>query len=130
MAKLFGPSSGIPASLWALGFVSLLMDTSSELIHSLLPVFLTTALGASAFTVSLIESVAESTALIVRVFSGTLSDWLGRRQELAVAGYGLAALSKPLFAPASGADMVSRHASWTVSDQSTTNPHRVIADAR
>lgn len=106
MAKSFGNSSAIPASIWALGFVSLLMDTSSELIHSLLPVFLTTALGASAFTVGLIEGMAESTALIVKVFSGTLSDWLGRRKELAVAGYGLAALSKPLFALASSADMV------------------------
>lgn len=106
MIKLFGTSSGIPASIWALGLVSLLMDTSSELIHSLLPVFLTTALGASAFTVGLIEGVAESTALIVKVFSGTLSDWLGKRKELAVAGYGLAALSKPLFALASSADMV------------------------
>ena len=89
-----------------LGFVSLLMDTSSELIHSLLPVFLTTALGASALTVGVIEGVAESTALIIKVFSGTLSDWLGRRKELAVAGYGLATLSKPLFALAASADMV------------------------
>lgn len=103
---MLGTSKRIPASIWALGLVSLLMDTSSELIHSLLPVFLTTALGASAFTVGLIEGVAESTALIVKVFSGTLSDWLGRRKELAVAGYGLAALSKPLFALASSADMV------------------------
>lgn|SRR5574338_40900 len=106
LAKLFVISGGIPTGIWALGFVSLLMDTSSELIHSLLPVFLTTVLGASAFTVGVIEGVAESTALIVKVFSGTLSDWLGRRKELAVAGYGLAALSKPLFALAGSADMV------------------------
>lgn len=82
------------------------MDTSSELIHSLLPVFLTTALGASAFAVGLIEGVAESTALIVKVFSGTLSDWLGRRKSLAVVGYGVAALSKPLFAIAASVDMI------------------------
>lgn len=81
--------------------MSLLMDTSSELIHGLLPVFLVTALGASAFTVGLIEGVAESTALIVKVFSGMLSDYLGKRKGLAVAGYGLGALSKPIFALAS-----------------------------
>lgn len=81
-----------------LGFVSLLMDVSSEMIHSLLPVFMVSGLGASAFAVGIVEGVAEATALIVRVFSGTLSDVLGRRKALAVAGYGLGALSKPLFA--------------------------------
>jgi len=81
-----------------LGFVSLLMDVSSEMIHSLLPVFMVTSLGASALAVGLVEGVAEATALIVRVFSGTLSDYMGRRKPLAVAGYGLGALSKPLFA--------------------------------
>lgn len=96
----------IPLSIWVLGFVSLLMDISSELIHSLLPVFLVTTLGASAFTVGLIEGFAEATALIVRVFSGTLSDYLGRRKALAVIGYGLGALSKPLFAVATSAGMV------------------------
>ena len=96
----------IPASIWALGFVSLLMDTSSELIHGLLPVFLVTALGASALTVGLIEGLAESTALIVKVFSGMLSDYLGKRKLLAVAGYGLGALSKPIFALASSAGIV------------------------
>jgi MFS family permease len=84
----------------------MLMDTSSELIHSLLPVFLVTVLGASAFTVGLIEGAAESVALIVKVFSGTLSDYLGRRKALAVTGYALAALSKPLFALASSPGMV------------------------
>jgi MFS family permease len=74
------------------------MDVSSEMIHSLLPVFMVTSLGASALAVGLVEGVAEATALIVRVFSGTLSDWMGRRKPLAVAGYGLGALSKPLFA--------------------------------
>ena len=91
-------SEGLPRDVWALGFVSLLMDTSSELIHSLLPVFMVAALGASPFAVGVVEGVAEATAMIVKVFSGTLSDFLGRRKELAVAGYGLGALSKPLFA--------------------------------
>ncbi|HZV54863.1 MAG TPA: MFS transporter [Rhodocyclaceae bacterium] len=96
----------IPASIWALGFVSLLMDVSSELIHSLLPVFMLTALGISAFTIGLIEGAAEATALIVKVFSGALSDWWGRRKPLAVLGYGLGAASKPLFALAGGAGLV------------------------
>ncbi len=81
-----------------LGFVSLFMDISSELIHSLLPVFMVTSLGATALMVGVVEGVAEATALIVKVFSGTLSDWLGRRKGLTVLGYGLGALSKPLFA--------------------------------
>lgn len=88
----------MPASIWALGFVSLLMDISSELIHSLLPVFLVTGLGASMLVVGLLEGAAEATALIVKVFSGALSDWWGRRKPLAVLGYSLGALSKPLFA--------------------------------
>ncbi len=88
----------IPAAIWALGFVSLLMDVSSELIHSLLPVFLVTTLGASALTVGAIEGTAEAAALIVKVFSGTLSDRWGRRKPLALLGYGLGAASKPLFA--------------------------------
>ena len=81
-----------------LGFVSLFMDISSELIHSLLPVFMVTSLGASVLVVGLVEGVAEATALIVKVFSGTLSDYLGKRKALAVFGYGLGAISKPLFA--------------------------------
>jgi sugar phosphate permease len=85
-----------------LGFVSLLMDVSSEMIHSLLPLFMVTALGASALTVGLVEGAAEAAALIVKVFSGALSDWLGRRKGLALLGYGLGALSKPLFALAGG----------------------------
>ena len=88
----------IPPTIWALGFVSLLMDVSSELIHSLLPVFMVVSLGASAFAVGLIEGAAEATALIVKVFSGVLSDFWGKRKPLAVLGYGLGALSKPLFA--------------------------------
>jgi len=81
-----------------LGFVSLFMDVSSELIHSLLPVFMVTSLGASVFAVGIIEGIAESTALIVKVFSGVLSDYLGKRKSLALIGYGLGAASKPLFA--------------------------------
>jgi MFS family permease len=81
-----------------LGFVSLFMDVSSELIHSLLPVFMVTALGASMFLVGVVEGVAESTALIVKVFSGAISDYFGRRKGLVVLGYGLGALSKPIFA--------------------------------
>jgi len=91
-------SSAIPRGVWMLGFVSLFMDVSSELIHSLLPVFMVTTLGASALMVGVVEGVAESTALIVKVFSGTLSDWLGKRKGLTVLGYGLGAISKPLFA--------------------------------
>jgi MFS family permease len=83
--------------VWALGLVSLLMDTSSEIIHALLPVYLVTVLGASMVTVGLIEGIAEATASITKVFSGALSDWLGRRKLLAVIGYGLAAFSKPIF---------------------------------
>lgn len=96
----------IPRAIWALGFVSLLMDVSSELIHSLLPVFMFTALGISAFTIGIIEGTAEATALIVKVFSGALSDWWGKRKPLAVLGYGLGALSKPLFAIAGGAGLI------------------------
>ena len=88
---------GLPRSVWALGLTSLLMDTSSELIHGLLPVFLVVTLGASATALGVIEGIAEATAQITRVFSGWLSDALGRRKALTVAGYGLAAVTKPLF---------------------------------
>ncbi len=91
-------SSKVPASIWVLGFVSMLMDISSEMIHSLLPLFLVGSLGASALMVGLIDGAAEATALIVKVFSGGLSDYWGKRKGLAVFGYGLGALSKPLFA--------------------------------
>ncbi|MBA3888991.1 MAG: MFS transporter [Gemmatimonadaceae bacterium] len=77
------------------------MDFSSEMIHALLPVYLVTVLGASALTVGLIEGVAEATASITKLFSGALSDWIGRRKLLTVAGYGLAAVTKPVFALAS-----------------------------
>jgi MFS family permease len=96
----------LPASIWALGFVSLLMDVSSELIHSLLPVFMVTVLGTSVLAVGLIEGAAEGIALIVKVFSGVLSDYMGKRKPLALLGYGLAAVSKPLFALASTTGVV------------------------
>ena len=95
-----------PSGVWALGFVSLLMDVSSEMIHSLLPVFLVTTLGTSVFVVGLMEGAAEATALIVKVFSGVLSDYWGKRKPLAILGYGMGALSKPLFALASSAGLV------------------------
>lgn len=96
----------IPGAVWALGFVSLLMDTSSEAIHSLVPVFLVSVLGASPATVGLIEGVAEATASVTKIFSGTLSDWLGQRKRLAVFGYGLSTLTKPLFAVATTPGMI------------------------
>jgi MFS family permease len=98
--------TGIPSGVWVLGFVSLLMDVSSEMIHSLLPLFMVTVLGASALTVGVIEGIAESTALLVKVFSGVLSDYLGKRKGLALFGYALGALTKPMFALASGVGMV------------------------
>ena len=88
----------IPAGVWVLGFVSMLMDISSEMIHSLLPLFMVTTLGASAFAVGVIEGLAESTALIVKIFSGAFSDYLGKRKGLAIVGYAMGALTKPLFA--------------------------------
>jgi len=96
----------IPAGVWVLGGVSMLMDISSEMIHSLLPLFLVGGLGASALTVGLIEGMAESTSLVVKVFSGTISDYLGRRKPLLLLGYGLAAFTKPLFALASTTGVV------------------------
>jgi MFS family permease len=98
--------SQIPRGVWVLGFVSLLMDVSSEMIHSLLPLFMVTVLGASALTVGVIEGIAESTALLVKVFSGVLSDYLGKRKGLALFGYALGAFTKPVFALASGVGMV------------------------
>jgi MFS family permease len=96
----------IPAGIWALGFVSLLMDVSSEMIHALLPIYLVTVMGASMVTVGTIEGVAEATAAITKVFSGALSDWLGKRKLLAVIGYGLAAVTKPVFPLASSVGWV------------------------
>jgi MFS family permease len=94
-------SRHLPAGIWALGLCSLFMDMSSELVHSLLPVFLTTVLGASMVTVGLIEGVAEATAAFAKVISGSLSDVVRKRKGLVVFGYGLAALTKPIFPLAS-----------------------------
>lgn len=96
----------IPSGIWVLGFVSMLMDISSEMIHSLLPLFMVGTLGASALAVGLIEGLAEATALIVKVFSGAISDYLGKRKGLAVFGYALGAVTKPLFAIASTISIV------------------------
>jgi MFS family permease len=87
----------IPTGVWVLGFVSMLMDISSEMIHALLPVYMVTVLGTSTLAVGLIEGVAEATAAITKIFSGALSDWLGKRKALAVLGYGMAAFTKPIF---------------------------------
>ncbi|WP_059775844.1 MFS transporter [Burkholderia ubonensis] len=96
----------IPRTVWALGFVSLLMDLSSELVHALLPVYLVTTMGMSVVALGVLEGAAEATALIVRIFSGAISDWLGRRKALLLAGYGLAALTKPMFPLAHGPGLV------------------------
>jgi MFS family permease len=87
----------IPRGVWALGIVSLLMDISSEMIHALLPLYLVTVLGASMLAVGVIEGIAEATVSIVKIFSGALSDRLGKRKLIAATGYGLAALTKPVF---------------------------------
>ena len=87
----------VPAGIWTLGFVSMLMDISSEMIHALLPIYMVTVLGTSTLAVGIIEGIAEATAAITKVFSGALSDWLGRRKDLAALGYGLAAFTKPVF---------------------------------
>lgn len=104
MVPRFATLSRIPKGVWVLGGVSLLMDVSSEMIHSLLPLFMATTLGASVIVIGIIEGVAEATALILKVFSGVISDYVGKRKGLALLGYGLGALSKPLFAiaPTSG----------------------------
>ena len=89
--------AALPTSVWALGFVSLFMDVSSELIHAVLPVFVVGTLGAGAVWLGVIEGVAEATASIVKVFSGVWSDRWGKRKPLLLLGYGLAAITKPLF---------------------------------
>lgn len=101
-----GAFGKVPAGIWVLGFVSMFMDISSEMIHGLLPMFLATTLGASTLTIGLIEGLGESTALIVKIFSGAWSDYLGKRKGLALLGYSLGALSKPLFAVAPTASVV------------------------
>ncbi len=96
----------LPRAIWALGFVSLFMDASSELVHSLLPVFMVSTLGASVASLGLLEGLAEATAMICKMFSGVLSDWIGKRKILAVIGYGLSALTKPLFPMAQSLEWV------------------------
>jgi MFS family permease len=96
----------LPRGVLALGFTSLFMDFSSEMIHATLPLFLTATLGASVWTLGWIEGVAEATASVSKVFAGAASDWLGRRKPFALLGYGLAALSKPLFPLAASASTV------------------------
>ncbi len=91
----------VPRGVWALGFVSLLMDVSSEMIHALLPVYLVAVMGTSVLAVGIIEGIAEATAAVTKVFSGAISDWLGKRKLLAAIGYGMAAFTKPVFPLAS-----------------------------
>jgi MFS family permease len=93
----FGRLRLIPSSVWALGVVSLLMDFSSEMIHALLPIYLVGTMGTTMAQVGAIEGVAEATASIVKIFSGAVSDWFASRKLLAILGYGLAAVTKPLF---------------------------------
>jgi len=104
--------AAVPRSVWALGLVSMCMDLSSELIHSLLPLYMAVGLGATTLVIGIVEGVAESLALIVKVFSGVLSDWFGRRKPLVVLGYGLAAVSKLAFplAPTLGWIVAARFA--------------------
>jgi MFS family permease len=96
----------IPRTVWALGLVSLLMDTSSEIVHALLPLFMTAQLGLSVAMVGLIDGVAEATAAIAKVFSGYISDRTRRRKPLILIGYGLAAVTKPVFAIAGSAGLI------------------------
>ena len=103
MAAPEGGRTPLPRTVWALGLVSLCMDVSSEIIHALLPLFMTVTLGLSVATVGLIDGIAEATANITKLFSGWLSDRIGRRKPLILIGYGLAGLSKPLFPLANGA---------------------------
>ncbi|WP_369990594.1 MFS transporter [Pseudomonas xanthosomatis] len=101
------PHHPLPRSVWALGFVSMFMDISSEMIHALLPLYMVGVLGTSVLAVGLIEGIAEATAAITKVFSGALSDRLGKRKLLTVLGYGLAAVTKPVFPLASGLEWLT-----------------------
>jgi len=105
-----GERHRIPPGVWTLGFVSLLMDTSSELVHALLPLYMVGVLGASVFVVGIVEGVAEAIALMVRVFSGYWSDALSRRKPLVVLGYAMGAVSKLVFplAPSLGFVVAAR----------------------
>ena len=92
-----GGLAAVPRGVWVLGLVSMCMDLSSELVHSLLPLYMATALGASVFVIGIIEGIAEALALIVKLFSGALSDFFRKRKPLVLFGYGLAAVSKFAF---------------------------------
>jgi MFS family permease len=116
----------IPRGVWALGFVSMFMDISSEMIHALLPIYLVTVLGTSTLTVGIIEGLAEATAMIIKVFSGALSDWLGRRKLLVVVGYGLAAFTKPAFPLARLSAGWLPHASSIVSARGSAVHHAML----
>ncbi|MEM6612078.1 MAG: MFS transporter [Cyanobacteria bacterium P01_C01_bin.72] len=105
MVKMVVPKN-LPRNVWVLGFVSFFTDTASKIIQSLLPLFLVSVLGVNLVTVGTIEGIAESTASILKVFSGALSDYWGKRKELAIAGYGLSALVIPLFALANSPSLV------------------------
>ena len=102
----------IPGGVWALGLVSLFMDISSEMVHALLPLYLVTVLGTSTLTVGIIEGIAEATASITKIFSGALSDYLGKRKWLAATGYGLAAVTKPVFPLASSIRLTPSALCW------------------
>src|SRR3982074_346661 len=104
--------AGVPRGVWVLGIVSLCMDLSSELIHALLPLYMATVMGASTLVIGVVEGIAEATALIVKLFSGVLSDWFRKRKALVLLGYGLAAVSKFAFplAPTLGWIITARFA--------------------
>lgn len=106
MSPPSGSVSRVPAGVWVLGFVSMFMDISSEMIHSLLPLFMVTVLGTNVLAVGLVEGLAEATALIIKVFSGVFSDFSGKRKLPALFGYALSALTKPGFALASSTGAV------------------------
>lgn len=99
-------SQGVPQGVWLLGFVSLLMDMSSEMIHSVLPLFMVATLGASVLLLGVLEGIAESVALLLKLFAGAISDYTRRRKPLVVAGYALATIAKPMFALAGSVGMV------------------------
>ncbi|MEF2155830.1 MFS transporter [Luteimonas sp. FXH3W] len=105
----------VPRAVWTLGFVSLLMDMSSEMVHALLPVLLSSVLGASALSIGLLEGASEALVLVTKTFSGYISDAFGKRKPLVLLGYGLAALTKPLFPMADSIGMVVTARRWTVS---------------
>ena len=96
----------LPRGVIILGFVSMLMDISSEMIHGLLPVYLSVGLGASMMTIGVIEGVAEATGAIVKIFSGVMSDYFRKRKFLVGIGYGMAALTKPIFPMAQSIDWI------------------------